>query len=129
MTWQEKRIGYEYLAAKFESSKETTLHPRPVRKLIKLNVHHQRWLRFSNANTQIGTDLKNLCDYFGMWQCVREPTRQEYLLHLVLTDIQNTKVRVLPYVADHKGVLVTLPCAEILEIDFEREVWHLASAD
>ena len=38
-------------------------------------------------------------------------------------------MRVLPYVADHKGVLVTLPCAEILEMDFEREVWHLASAD
>ena len=40
-----------------------------------------------------------------------------------------TKVRVLPYVADHKGILAELPCAEILEMAFEREVWHLASAD
>ena len=55
--------------------------------------------------------------------------RKIYLLGLVLTDIQNTKVRVLPYVADHKGILAELPCAEILQMAFEREVWHLASAD
>ena len=73
--------------------------------------------------------MKNLCDYFGMWQCVREPTRKDYLLDLVLTDIQKVSVRVLPYVADHKGVLAKLSCPEILESSFEREVWDLASAD
>ena len=60
---------------------------------------------------------------------MREPARKEYLLDLVLTDIQNTSIRILPYVADHKGVLATLPCMEILEMSFEREVWHLAAAD
>ena len=44
-----------------------------------LNVHHRKWLRFSNSNTKIGEDLKKLCDYYGMWQMVKEPTRNEYL--------------------------------------------------
>ena len=26
-----------------------------------LNIHHQRWLRFSNGNSQIGVELKTLC--------------------------------------------------------------------
>ena len=56
-----------------------------------------------------------------MWQAVREPTRKEYLLDLVLTDIQNTSIRILPYVADHKGILATLPSTEVLEMSFERE--------
>ena len=77
----------------------------------------------------MGTDLKNLCDYYGMWQSVREPTRNEYLLDLVLTDIQNTTAAIMPYVADHKGVWIKLPFPEVLETSFDREVWHLASAD
>ena len=94
-----------------------------------LNIHHKRWLRFSNANTQVGTELKQLCDYYGMWQAVREPSRNDYLLDLVLTDVQNLRASVTPYIADHKGIWIKLPFAEILEASFEREVWHLGSAD
>ena len=108
-----------------------TLYPGVSGVLIAgdMNIHHKRWLRFSNANSQIGIDRKNTCDYFGLWQCVHESTRNEYLLDLVLTDIQKTAICVLPYIADHKGVLIKLPCQEILESTFEREVWHLAGAD
>ena len=94
-----------------------------------LNIHHKKWLRYSNSNTQIGTDLKNVCDYYGMWQAVKEATRNEYLLDLVLTDIQNSSAAVMPYIADHKGVWIKLPFAEVLEMSLEREVWHLSSAD
>ena len=38
-TWQCKRTVCEYLAAKFESPKEATLHPRPVRKVTRLNLY------------------------------------------------------------------------------------------
>ena len=34
-----KRSVCEYLAAKFEFSKEATLHPRPVRKITRLNLY------------------------------------------------------------------------------------------
>ena len=37
--------------------------------------------------------------------------------------------QVLPYVADHQGILAKLSCAEILEREFEHEVWHLNAAD
>ena len=94
-----------------------------------LNVHHRRWLHFSNANTQIGTDLKGFCDYFGMWQAVREPTRNEYLLDLALTDVHGSSAITTPKIADHKGVLIKLPFPEVLENFIEREVWILREAD
>ena len=94
-----------------------------------LNVHHKKWLRFSNDNTAIGTDLKTLCDFYGLNQLVREPTRQEYLLDLILTDIPSCSITVLPYIADHKGVLVKLPLPEVLESSVAREVWLLTKAD
>ena len=53
-----------------------------------LNVHHRKWLRFSNDNTTVGTDLKAFSDYFGLWQAAREPTRNQYLLDLVSTDVR-----------------------------------------
>ena len=61
---------------------------------------------------------------------VCEPTRKEYLLNLVFTDIQNTSIRILQCVTDHKVILVTLPCTAVLEAPFERGVWqHLAAAN
>ena len=41
-----------------------------------MNVHHKRWLRFSNDNTPVGSELKMLCDFHGFSQLVREPTRE-----------------------------------------------------
>ena len=38
-----------------------------------LNIHHQKCLRYSNANTDVGTDLKVLCDFHGLRQTVKEP--------------------------------------------------------
>ena len=94
-----------------------------------LNIHHKRWLRFSSDNTQVGTDLKTLCDYYGLSQLVREPTRNDYLLDLVCTDIPKARVSVLPKIADHKAVLTKLPFPEVLEKSVKREVWILAEAD
>ena len=87
-----------------------------------LNVHHRKWLRHSNANTQVGTDLKSFCDYHGLIQIVREPTRQEYLLDLAVTDIHGASSEVMPKIADHKGVLIKLPLTEVLESRTVREM-------
>ena len=94
-----------------------------------LNVHHKRWLNYSNDNTTVGADLKTFCDFHGMFQLVREPTRNQYLLDLALTDIRKSSAKVLPYIADHKSVLITLPLPVILEKTVQREVWILAEAD
>jgi len=94
-----------------------------------LNIHHKKWLRHSNGDTTVGADLKTLCEFHGMNQLVREPTRKEYLLDLVCTDIFRATVAVLPLIADHKSVLTKLPLPEILEKKVEREVWILAKAD
>ena len=74
-------------------------------------------------------DLKSFCDHFGMFQLIREPTRYEYLLDLVLTDVCKCTVKVLPRIADHNPLLVKLPITEILETTISREVWMLADAD
>ena len=94
-----------------------------------LNVHHSKWLKFSNGNTGIGQDLQDFCQYYGLVQLVREPTRDKYLLDLALTDVANCSVDVLPYIADHKMVMSYLPLPEVLETNVPRDVWVFAKAD
>jgi len=93
-----------------------------------LNVHHQRWLRYSNSNTVVGSDLKILCDNFGIMQLVREPTRGDYLLDLFLTDMAGCNVKVDSIIADHKGVLAKVPSPEIQEKKIVRRGWILKRA-
>ena len=45
-----------------------------------LNVYHKGWLRFSNDDTRIGSELKAFCDFHGLMQLVKAPTRNQYLL-------------------------------------------------
>ena len=47
-----------------------------------LNIHHERWLQFSNANTAEGERLWSICQSCSLKQCVYEPTRNDYLLDL-----------------------------------------------
>ena len=60
---------------------------------------------------------------------MRNPTRQDYLLDLVCTDIERCTATVTPYIADHKGVLLKLPMPEVLEQTVSREVWILSKAN
>ena len=55
-----------------------------------LNVHQRKWLRFSSNDTPEGSLLYNITVEEGLQQVVKEPTRNEYLLDLVLTDIPGT---------------------------------------
>ena len=94
-----------------------------------LNIHHKKWLRYSNADTTMGTELKTFCDFHGFFQIVREPTRKEYLLDLAITDIPKSTATVLPLIAGHNVVLVKLPLPEVLEKSFTRTVWDLRKAE
>ena len=57
-----------------------------------LNVHHQRWLRVSNSNSAFGERLHTFTQVHGLVQLVREPTRENYLLDLVLSNMDTVKV-------------------------------------
>ena len=73
--------------------------------------------------------MKSFCDYHGMTQLVREPTRYEYLLDLAWSDIHNNSASVHPCIADHKALLMKLPLPMVLEKSEQHEVWILKEAD
>ena len=94
------------------------------------NVHHKRWLRFSDSNTGLGQDLQDICDGAGLTQIVREPTRKKNLLDLVLTTMPETsRATVLASVSDHRAVLVEVSLEVPKSIEVEREVWCFRKAD
>ena len=94
-----------------------------------LNIHHKKWLRHSSENTPEGYALRDFCDTVGLQQMVKQPTRGEYLLDLLLSDLEDTKCKVVSNIADHKGLLVSLPCKVPRTAFVTREVWQFAEAD
>ena len=74
-----------------------------------LNIHHKRWLHFSSEDTRVGAEMKVFCDFHGLFQIVRAPTRYDSLLDLVITDMTGAKASVLPRIADHNAVKIELP--------------------
>ena len=74
------------------------------------NIHHRKWLKFSHSNTAEGDWLYNLSHIFSLKQHVNQATRGSYLLDLALSDL-HVEVKVLPMIADHKCLLITLPIA------------------
>ena len=95
------------------------------------NVHEARWLRHSNTHTTpLGRRLHEISQSFNLTQTVHEPTRDNYLLDLLLTDHPNsTKTRVLTPIADHCPVLAKLTFAPIHETPHSRAVWDFRNAD
>jgi hypothetical protein len=66
-----------------------------------LNLHSQRWLRYSARNSAEGEAMRQLCSKMGLRQIVRGPTRGDNLLDLVITDIESASVIVDSEIADH----------------------------
>ena len=94
-----------------------------------LNVHQRRWLRFSSGNTSEGERLRHVTEELGLWQLVQQPTRNEYLLDLVLTNLDVVKVRLGPKLSDHFSLLVKVADAvEMRELP-SRKIWQFSKAD
>ena len=70
-----------------------------------VNVHIRRWLRFSSGESPEGILLQDICLSAGLQQSVKEPTRNDHLLDLVLTDIPGTEIMLGGKIQDHKFVL------------------------
>jgi hypothetical protein len=51
-----------------------------------LNVHQRKWLRHSVRNSLEGALLQDTCNTLGLSQLVRDPTREDNLLDLVLSN-------------------------------------------
>ena len=88
-----------------------------------LNVHEPAWLRYSAGTTPEGRELHGFCSERGLHQHVREPTRGEYLLDLVISDLGPLiKTKVVAGIADHSGVLCTVSCPVPSAVLVQREV-------
>ena len=61
-----------------------------------MNVHHKAWLKYSSKTKPEGSMLFKVCARQALLQLVQRPTRDKYLLDLVLSDLgQLMKVKVL----------------------------------
>ena len=88
-----------------------------------LTVHGPAWLRYSAGTTIEGRELHGFCSERGLQQHVREPTRGEYLLDLVISDLGPLiHTKVVAGIADHSGVLCTLRCPVPAAVMVQREV-------
>lgn len=95
-----------------------------------INVHYRRWLRYSNGNTMQGKLMYDICTDFGLIQGVHEPTRGDYLLDLVMSDMLSmASVKVLAPIADHCVVSTTLDVETASADPVERFVWDYCKAD
>ena len=95
-----------------------------------INVHHVRWLYFSNRIAPEGRELCKLCGEYGLRECVREPTRENHLLDLVLTDMDTAVAcEVLPEISDHRVILATLQLSAPVETAVDRVCWDFGRAD
>ena len=93
-----------------------------------LNIHHVRWLRYSNGNSQVGTDLRLICENHDLQQLVSEPTRGQYLLDLYLTDIAGSTVTVGPKIADHSMIIADIPLIEPQALEIRRKRFNIRRA-
>jgi len=95
-----------------------------------LNIHHRRWLCYSSHNSPEGEVLHNFCTDHGFAEHVRSPTRENYLLDLVLSDLQSSiRTRVLPGISDHSMVLAAFDTGIPVQGTSERVVWKYHLAD
>ena len=93
-----------------------------------LNIHHRSWLRHSNGETAEGRHLQDICHRCNFAQLVREPTREEYLLDLAISDLHELKIEVLPRIADHRLVRVSMKMQVPRVEARERKVWDFKKA-
>ena len=72
--------------------------------------------------------LKSICDEFDLYQHVKSPTRQQYLLDLCLSDIDRISVKTEAQVADHKALYISVPLEVPKTISIPRYVWKFKAA-
>ena len=101
------------------------------------NVHEAGWLRYSDGSTPEGRELHDVSSVYGLEEKVRAPTRGDYLLDLVLTDMgSDVKCKVIDGVSDHNAVLgeILFRVPEVHEVtrelfDYGKAPWQQIQED
>ena len=68
--------------------------------------------------------MELFCKTFGLQEVVRTPTRGDYLLDLILTDMDQVKAVVLPSIIDHKCTQVVYSIKVTIGEPTIRDVWY-----
>ena len=94
-----------------------------------MNVHAKQWLRWSAGESREGTALFRSCQKLCAQQVVREPTREQYLLDLVIANIDGVKAKVIPGISDHEIVICTVKLSMPETETVTRTVWQYRDGD
>ena len=76
-----------------------------------MNVHNERWLKFSKGDSPEGLELECVWAAHGLKQHVKSPSRGEYLLDFVLSDLgSQLRCTVHPRVleSDHRCIITDI---------------------
>jgi hypothetical protein len=93
------------------------------------NVHHQEWLG-SRVTDAAGRRTLQLANSLGLQQIVKEPTREDQILDLALTDLKATAVTFAKLgTSDHNPVLIKLDVPVYRDKPYKRKVWQYNKAD
>ena len=92
------------------------------------NVHHQQWLG-SHVTDAAGRRTLQMANSLGLQQIVTEPTREDQILDLALTDLKATSVTFARLgTSDHNPVLVKLDVPVYRDKPYKRKVWQYSKA-
>ena len=100
------------------------------------NVHHRRWLAHSDSVSVEGTARVRFCCARALKQHVRSPTREDYLLDLIISDITHSNVAVLWRISDHNMLLAVfdigipeMPVVKRFVYDYAEAPWSDIQAE
>ena len=58
-----------------------------------LNIHHKKWLKFSNRNSTEGEAMQSFSQGHNLLQWVLQATRGQYLLDVCLSDLEDLSIK------------------------------------
>ena len=97
--------------------------------ICDFKVHHQEWLG-NRVTDSAGRRALQLANCLDLQQIVTEPTREDQILDLVLTDLSATATTYAEVgTSDHRPMLVKLDVAVYRDKPYRRMVWSYDKAN
>lgn len=93
------------------------------------NFHHEEWLG-SRIPDAAGRRILEMCNALGLTQFVKEPTREDQILDLVMTDLDVTcTTHARMGTSDHNPVHLKMNVPLYRDKPYKRKVWQYDKAD
>ena len=110
-------------------SKLSEFSTKSVVLLKDFNVHHKEWLG-SRTTDAVGRRTVEMCNALGLTQIVKDPTREDQILDLIITDLGATcTTHAKLGTSEHNPVLLKLNVSLYRDKPYSREVWQYEKAD